>query len=227
QASYKSAKRAIWSIILINTGVFISWKYAESRARRDDVKLWHYLLQNFTLSEPNLAQGRYHTMLTSAFSHKDLLHFGFNMFVLFTFGGLLAQNPFIGARHIYLLALTSSVASSAAWIFHSRSQKALQKSSSKSWNPFSSLGQAARTRTIDVALGASGFVMATCSMAACLMPFTPMLIMGIVPAPLWVLSLLYAGVDLYMLDSKSSRVGHSAHLGGFAFGILYYLGLLR
>ncbi|KAM3417770.1 hypothetical protein BST61_g5999 [Cercospora zeina] len=226
RASYKSAKRAIWSIILINTGVFVSWIWAESKARRGDTKALHFLYQNFILSEPNLAQGRYHTMLTSAFSHKDLLHFGFNMFVLSTFGGLLAQIPFIGARHIYLLALTSSIASSAAFIFHRRSQKALQ-SSGKSWNPFSTSGRAARTQKIEHALGASGFVMATGSMAACLMPFTPMLIMGVVPAPLWAATLLFAAVDLFLLDSESSRVGHSAHLGGYAFGIVYYLALLR
>lgn len=78
-ASYKSAKRAVRTLILINTGVFLTWAYATGHARQtNDTKLLQSLVQNFLLTEENLSQGRYHTMITSAFSHTNLFHFGFS-----------------------------------------------------------------------------------------------------------------------------------------------------
>ncbi|CAK1365927.1 hypothetical protein CB0940_09618 [Cercospora beticola] len=228
-ASYKSAKRAVRTLILINTGVFLTWAYAGGQARQtNDTKLLQSLVRNFMLTEENLAQGRYHTLITSAFSHSNFWHFGINMFALWTFGGLLAYMPAIGARHIYLLALTSSFASSSAWLIHRRSKAApAPTTTTKSWNPFSSASSQRQTRTIEALLGASGFVMATASLSACIMPFAPMMMMGVVPMPLYAVALAYAALDLYMLDSGTSRTAHSAHLGGLAFGIVYYLVLLR
>lgn len=54
-----------------------------------------------------------------------------------------------------------------------------------------------------------------------------MMMMGVVPMPLYAVAMAYAALDLYLLDSETSRTAHSAHLGGLAFGIVYYLVLLR
>lgn len=76
-ASYKSAKRAVRTLILINTGVFLTWAYASGHAHQtNDTKLLQSLVRNFMLTEENLAQGRYHTLITSAFSHSNFWHFG-------------------------------------------------------------------------------------------------------------------------------------------------------
>lgn len=48
-----------------------------------------------------------------------------------------------------------------------------------------------------------------------------------ITVPLFVTSGLYVALDLFYLDSPGSRVGHAAHLGGFAFGAVYYLAKLR
>ena len=77
-------------------------------------------------------------------------------------------------------------------------------------------------------LGASGMVMGAGMAAACLMPTAPMgLIFPPVVLPLWVLTAVYVGIDTYFLHSETSRIGHSAHLGGAIYGAAYYLGYLR
>lgn len=142
------------------------------------------------------------------------------MFALWTFGGMIAFIPGVGAAHIYALAFSSAIASSTAWLLHTRSKEPTIVE--KKLGPFTTQ----RTRVIDSALGASGVVMATAATATCLMPMAPMLIMAIVPAPLFVSTGLFAGIDLYLLDARD-KIGHSAHLGGFLFGIAYYLVMLR
>lgn len=47
------------------------------------------------------------------------------------------------------------------------------------------------------------------------------------PIPLVVVTMGYVAYDTYSLDSKTSTTGHAAHLGGFAFGVVYYLLSLR
>ena len=59
--------------------------------------------------EESLARGRYHTMLTSAFSHFDLTHLGVNMIALYFFGRSLCER--FGGR--YLLTLIASGESDA------------------------------------------------------------------------------------------------------------------
>ena len=75
QASYASAKTAVRSLLVLNTGVFGAWWWA-SNSR--DAKLLRWLDENVTLSERNLAAGRYHTLITNAFSHVGLPHFAFS-----------------------------------------------------------------------------------------------------------------------------------------------------
>lgn len=75
QASHASAQAAIRSLLLLNTGVFGAWWWASSSG---DAKLLRWLNENVTLSERNLAAGRYYTLITNAFSHVGLPHFAFS-----------------------------------------------------------------------------------------------------------------------------------------------------
>lgn len=76
-------------------------------------------------------------------------------------------------------------------------------------------------------LGFSGAVMGISSVAACMAPTSKVLIYGIVPLPLWAMVAGYAVYDGYYLNSADTRVGHAGHLGGLAFGMVYYLARLR
>jgi len=209
--THLSAKRAAWGIIGINAAVFCAWTYASNHKDR---RLVQELYEKATISWKNVRAGRYYTLVTSAFSHQDLRHFVFNMFALHAFATVASTVPGLGALHIVALSIGSAIAGSASFLYH---QHSIGASSSRSaWG----------TQTINSALGASGTVMGLGAAATCLQPFSWMLVMGVVPMPLWALTLLYAGVDIWYLDS-GSRIGHAAHLGGSAFGLLYYFAGMR
>jgi len=145
-----------------------------------------------------------------------------DMFALFTYGGLLASVPGIGALHIYGLAITSSIAASAAFITHRRRKTKQREKKRDLQSRFS--GNAIIRET---GLGASGIVMAAAAVATCLRPTIQVVIFPMpMPMPLYVATGLVAAVDAYMID-KGDKIGHDAHLGGFAWGAVYYLLLLR
>ena len=158
-------------------------------------------------------------MITSAFVHHDLTHFLFNMMAFHAFGTILSFIPGIGGGFITSLALGSAIAGSTAWLYQQNADRFVKTS-----RP-TPLGHMGRSMS---AIGASGMVMGLSGAATCLMPFAPMHIFFIpVAVPLWLTSALYIAADLYFLRSADSRIGHSAHLGGTAFGALFYMVYLR
>eukprot|EP01104_Vermistella_antarctica_P015141 TRINITY_DN4909_c0_g1_i1.p1 TRINITY_DN4909_c0_g1~~TRINITY_DN4909_c0_g1_i1.p1 ORF type:complete len:421 (+),score=37.85 TRINITY_DN4909_c0_g1_i1:198-1460(+) len=70
-------RMALFSIIGLNTLVFMSWRVPGMRG---------IMSRHFVLSKENAAR-RPWTYITSAFSHSTFAHFGFNMFAFYTFGG--------------------------------------------------------------------------------------------------------------------------------------------
>ena len=54
-----------------------------------------------------------------------------------------------------------------------------------------------------------------------------MLLFYVLPVPMWLLLPSYIAWDSYWLNAENSTVGHAAHLGGVAFGGLFYLGFMR
>jgi membrane associated rhomboid family serine protease len=77
----------LWSVVGINTIVFLTWKYAQHDAAMfRNPELLTKMYKNFVVSGYNVAQGRLWTVVTSAFSHYDTMHFGINMFVLVSLG---------------------------------------------------------------------------------------------------------------------------------------------
>ena len=128
--------------------------------------------------------------------------------------------PGVGAAHTFAISMGSAVVGSYAFLYHRQ-----QKTPEPQKGIFGQ--QIVRSGDLYQGLGASGMVMGAGAVATCLRPFTPMNLMFIpIPVPLWVLTLLYVGLDTYYLNG-SDRVGHDAHLGGSIFGALYYLVFLR
>ena len=76
------------------------------------------------------------------------------------------------------------------------------------------------------ALGASGAVMGVIGVLIILMPNLKVLIYGILPAPLWMVGILYAALDIFGVLYPSS-VGSIAHLIGMGFGLLFGLYLKK
>jgi membrane associated rhomboid family serine protease len=216
--SYTSARMAIRTIIGLNTAVFGTWYYARSTK---DSKLLQWLNENFTLSMVNYREGRYWTLLTSAFSHQNFVHFLFNMFAFNAFGSILAFVPGVGAGHIVSLCLGSAITGSFAFLY----THGIMDPPSNSKVPNAIVGAG---RIQFSALGASGMIMGAGLAATCLMPRAPMsLLFPPVTLPLWALMGIYVGIDLYFLGDVKSKIGHDAHIGGAVYGAMYYFGNLR
>lgn len=218
---FRPGKTLLWTSIGACTAVFAAWQYAASgtparptssgwfgakpAAPTSQQQVGKFLVDNFLLSTRHIQAGKYWTLVTSAFSHKDFNHLLFNMFGLHAFSTIMIYS--IGSPvQLGALMLGSAVAGSAGYLY--------QQAQSSSVVP-------------SFALGASGMVMGIGTAAAMLRPKTPMALFGIIPAPLWALVAGYVAIDSYYLDHPQSRIGHSAHLGGAVFGALYYTLFLR
>lgn len=77
-AAYKSTTSVVKFIIGANVLVFGGWYLGESTR---NTTLLRTLTDNFTLSLRNLKESRPWVLITSAFSHRDLVHIGFNVSV--------------------------------------------------------------------------------------------------------------------------------------------------
>lgn len=155
------------------------------------------------LSWPGLIGGRIWTPLTAAFVHSesDVWHLVFNLLGLFWFGRLVED--VLGPRGFLRFALVAAVAAHVPYL---------------AWQAVS--GDGVPT------VGASGIVMACLAMAALRFPRQRFLIFPIpVAVPLWLLAVVYVGLDLAKVGGQvhgGAMTNHLAHLGGAAFGVLIH-----
>ena len=182
------------AIIAINALVFIAWYTLPLQT----------MVEHFLVSRAHLAAGHYWVLITSVFSHNMLLHIMINMFVLWSFGGVLEQ--LLGPGRFLRFYLTAGVVASLSHVITS------------TWL----LGRPADS----AALGASGAVAGLLLLFSLTFPRHKILIFGVLPAPAIVAALAFIGIDLWGLfaqaDGGGLPIGHGAHLGGALAGIVYY-----
>lgn len=205
---------AVHGLVGVNVVVFAFWQYGvmsqDPSVRNERL---NNMEKNWTLTLPNLSEGRWWTTLTAAFSHQNLPHIVFNMFTLNAFGDILATSG-VGPANIITLYVICAFGGSVAFLYQQnvKAKREMNVGGSPS---------------ISSGLGASGAVMGMGAVATCFAPMTPMRLFFIpVPIPLVGITVLYAAVDAYLLDSESP-LGHSAHLGGVVSGVLHYALYLR
>ena len=75
-----------------------------------------YMIRNVALSRRNIHDGKYHTLLTSAFAHAELGHLGLNMMTLYFFGGPLAG--LLGPSRFMRLYLGGALVSSVCVLLY-------------------------------------------------------------------------------------------------------------
>jgi membrane associated rhomboid family serine protease len=151
------------------------------------------------LSPQKVLDGEVWRLLTHAFLHDPnyIWHIVFNMLLLWWLGT--DVEDIYGSREFLAFYLTAAVVAGLAFLG----------------------GELARGNN-SPALGASGAVMAVMVVCACHYPHRTMLV-WFIPMPLWLMIVLYVGHDAYVfLVRANSLVAVSAHLGGAAFGFLYY-----
>lgn len=182
----------LWVILGINVLVFIAWNRAEG-AQLDT------MANHFLVSPSALAEGRYWTLLTSAFSHYDVNHLLFNGIALWLFGRIVLR--VWGTRDFLALYLVGGVVASLGHV---------------------AFGLATGADT--AALGASGAVMALSVATAYTAPNLSVLLFFVLPIPMKALVPLYIVIDTVgLLGVTDDGVANAAHLGGVVLGGLWVL----
>ena len=160
----------------------------------------------FELSpKKTIEQGQIWRLVTSTFCHSryDVWHILFNMLLLYWFGQRLEQ--MYGSREFLLFYLVAGVSASLAYValaYHNGS-------------------------TIP-AIGASGPIMGVMMLYVIFYPFEQFLLFWFIPVPLWALLGIYVVYDLHPVllalagEQMFTGVAHASHLGGLAFGFVYW-----
>lgn len=232
--STKAITALKWTAIGTNVYIWHKWNFSQRRAdgkpmspaelaspayRAAHYRHQQHMMDHYTLSARNIDAGRWHTLLTSAASHRSFTHLAVNMFMLHE-ATEIATLLGLGPARIGVLALGSALGGSAGHLIDSCAQIAA--------------GRPERS-----ALGASGVVQGMLVATACRAPLLPMRWMGVLPADYRTLVVGFLAYDLWRLyESRktgadkdafraSDGVAYAAHLGGAVFGGVYYLVALR
>lgn len=146
--------------------------------------------------------------LTYGFLHDpgDFRHILFNMIGLWFFGRMVEER--YGSREYLTFFLTAVVFAGLVWVIG-------ELVANRGFAPGPNM------------LGASGGIAAVLILFAMNYPRQTVLFMFVIPMPMWVLAVMLVVMDAYGAISRSGGVAFTAHLGGAAFGYLYYRWRLR
>lgn len=149
---------------------------------------------------------QYYRFFSHGLVHADILHLAFNMLALYSFGQFIEQDLFTDpnlfgrqARIFYLLLyVLALVISSIPDYFKYRDIYGYR------------------------ALGASGAVSAVIFAGIILEPRIPVSFIFLpIPIPGYIFALIYIAFSAYMARRGGDNIGHSAHLYGALFGVVY------
>jgi membrane associated rhomboid family serine protease len=192
------------ALIALNVVVFVAW----NRLPPEQLSL---MIDHFVLSNDRVFSGKIWTLFTCFVSHVDATHLLFNMFGLYVFGRPVRM--VIGDKGILTLYIAGGLCASLGYIL-----------------------SGIITGVDPGAVGASGSVMAIAVVFATLFPNTTLLVNFFIPVKAWIAVILFIGIDLVgafgitgidQVLSPGINIAHAAHLGGAAFGLLYYTLRLR
>ncbi|KAJ3230717.1 hypothetical protein HDU81_004287 [Chytriomyces hyalinus] len=203
----------IYSIIGLNTVVFLLWQYAINERKNGDPRWAKFMHDNFYSNWSSLEAGRWWTTLTSMFSHNTVLHFGLNMLVFHSFANTVMH--IIGTSRFIVFYLAAGAMSSVAHLMYSRYiEPAMKKNQYSLFSP---------TFKDTSSHGASGAISASLMLFALTYPFTPIRLFFFVEVPAIVGIGGYVAYDLYLATAgQQGVVDSAAHVGGAAFGVLYW-----
>ncbi|KAG9204616.1 hypothetical protein G6514_000400 [Epicoccum nigrum] len=165
-------------------------------------------MQNWTMNLRDVKNGYWWQTVTCMFSHGGFMHLGFNMLTFWSLGRMLCAMP-VTPGQFTLVVLGSGLAGNLLWLAHQQLQE-----------------QAGKYRPAR-ALGFSGAVTGTVTAAACFLPREKIGVFGVINMPMWMFVVGYGIYDGYYLNGENTQVAHAGHLGGMAFGLVYYFLRLR
>lgn len=136
----------------------------------------------------------YKRLFTSALLHVNWLHLIFNMLTLHAFATSLELT--LGWLNFVIIYVGSLLGGNLfALLIH-------------------------KNHSDYTAVGASGAVSGVLFAAMALFPGMGVNIMGILPVPGWLYTILFVGISIYGIRSRRDNIGHEAHLGGGLIGML-------
>jgi membrane associated rhomboid family serine protease len=143
-------------------------------------------------------------LLTYGFLHSpdDLWHIVLNMFALWLFGCEVEAR--YGSREFLAFYLAGIVVAGLVWTVAELP-----------------------TGAPAAMMGASGAVSAVVILFAVNFPYRTVLFFFIIPMPMWVAAVIIVAMDALGAVNRSGNVAYTAHLGGAAFGYIYYKWRLR
>ncbi len=184
-------------LIFINVGIFFVLNVLLGGLMQLDLTNWFSF-------DSNLLSNWYKpwSILTYMFIHGNFSHILFNMLILFFVGGMFEQ--LIGSKKVLSTYLIGGLCGAILFII-----------SQNLFPLFIKMGDA-------TLLGASASVLALFVGVAAYRPNMEMALFGVIRVKLFVLALIYVGLDLLRVGDMDG-VAHFAHLGGAAWG--YYMGI--
>lgn len=165
------------------------------------------LVNHFTLHSPSVYEGEIWRVFTYAFLHGDFMHIFFNMLFLWWFGSDLEE--VCGPREFLAFYLGGVLAGAAGYMIHGAVD-------------FWMRGVHPGSVYFAHCLGASGAVTATLLLYAIHFPSRTILVMLVLPVPVWFVVIFQVVKDAAGLFDTNNDVAVAGHLGGAAFAGLYY-----
>ncbi|KAK1407366.1 hypothetical protein QVD17_38980 [Tagetes erecta] len=192
-------------LIVTNVAVFLLWRVADPK----------FMRQNFMIQLDNFKSGRFHTMITSAFSHIETGHIISNMIGLYFFGKSIGYH--FGPEFLLKLYFAGAFVGSAFYLVH----HAYLALSSKNTRMFES------DPSKVPGLGASGAVNAIMLLDIFLNPTKTIYLEFIIPVPAILLGIFLVGHDMMRILEGNSQISGSAHLGGAAVAAIAWARLRK
>lgn len=174
--------------------------------------------KNMVCSRRNIEEGRWWTLLTSTFTHATLMHLIFNMVGLWGFGQHVIR--LYGFPVFVTVWAGAGVAGNALGVYWPQIEdKAIKR------------GLMSRPSGIrrgdNYVMGASAAVLGISVVVACTAPYMKM-IMAFVPMDMWIGTAGFASYSVLALGNGwQPEIGHLEHLGGMAFGAVWWFLALR
>ena len=161
------------------------------------------LQRHFVCSQRNMKQRRYHTLLTSAFSHASFHHLAVNMYAFLNFGPSVANVLASQSVELWVFVVSAALFGSLTFLVFDK-------------------------RGIGSCIGLSGVTLALLAFDSLVYPSKELrMIVSFIPIQLpayyLYLGLLgFSALGVLGLVGGRSNVAHSTHLGGLIFGQCFY-----
>ncbi|XP_051116649.1 RHOMBOID-like protein 12, mitochondrial [Andrographis paniculata] len=200
-----TADGVVIGLIVANAAVYILWNIASPS----------FMVKNFMISVDNFTSGRVHTLITAAFSHKDMWHLISNMVGLYFFGLSIGRS--FGPEYLLKLYLSGAVVGSIFYLgYHAFIASRIQRTPMFGIDPAKVPG-----------LGASGATNAIMLLDIFLFPTKTLYLDFIIPVPAILLGIFIIGKDMMRILQGDHQVSGSAHLGGATVAALAWAQLKR